>query len=48
MDTASENISEFLEEVKNNPAPSTKEKQKIYKKYSNIFFDQPPKRTRWG
>ena len=48
METACENISNFLETIENNPAPSSKEKQVIYKKYSKLFFDEPPKKTRWG
>jgi 5-methylcytosine-specific restriction endonuclease McrA len=48
MDTACKNISDFLEAVENNPVPSSKEKRGIYEKYTKIFFDQPPKETRWG
>ena len=40
--------SDFLKVVENNPVPSAREKKKIYEKYSKLFFDQPPKKTRWG
>lgn len=48
MDTACANISSFLEAIENNPVPSAREKKRIYEKYSKLFFDQPPKKTRWG
>jgi 5-methylcytosine-specific restriction endonuclease McrA len=48
MEDAPKNIAEFLDAIENNPAPSTKEKQKIYNQYSRLFFDYPPPKTRWG
>ena len=48
MDEAPRNVTEFLDTVKNNPAPTQKEKNNIYDKYSTLFNNKPPPKTRWG
>ena len=48
MEQAPRNVTEFLDSVKNNPAPTQKEKNNIYDKYSTLFNDKPPPKTRWG
>lgn len=48
MEEAPKNLSEFLREIKNNPAPTQKEKIRIFNKYKKLFFDEPPPKSRWG
>ena len=48
MEKAPKNLSEFLDVIKNNPAPTQNEKIRIFNKYRRLFFDEPPPKTRWG